>query len=386
MVKEIKFDIMKIQQSEWTAANGWSETTETSDLEANFVLVFGGIDVIGIPDRFLEIKNKYPFANIVLNSTAGEIIDDKVGDGSIICNAIQYEKTELDFVEISVSDYEDSFACAKEICKKLSHEGLKHVLIISDGSMVNGDELVKGMNSCLKNDVLVTGGLAADAGRFSKTLVGLNDVPSEGKIVAIGHYGENIEINHGSKGGWDEFGPMRSITKSEGNVLFELDGQNALDVYKKYLGPKASELPGAALLFPLSIYFEDGSKLVRTILSIDEEKGSMTFAGDIPSSMNCRFMMANFDRLIDGAASAAENSSFNKELKGEALILMISCVGRKLALGQRVEEEVESVKEVLGDEYTYTGFYSNGEISPVIESVGCSLHNQTMTITTYNEN
>ncbi len=377
---------MKIQQSEWTSANGWSETTPIANFKPNFVLVFGGIDEVGLPERYQEIKDKYPSADIVMNSTAGEIIDERVVDGSLICNAIQYEKTELEFVEISVSDHENSYACAKEICDQLSHEGLKHVLIVSDGSMVNGDELVKGMNSNLDDGVLVTGGLAADAGRFSKTLVGLNAAPSEGNIVAIGHYGENIEINHGSKGGWDEFGPVRSITKSEGNVLFELDGQNALEVYKKYLGPKASELPGAALLFPLCIYFEDGSKLVRTILSIDEDAGSMTFAGDIPSGLTCRFMMANFDRLIDGAASAAETSLFNKELKGEALVLMISCVGRKLVLGQRVEEEVESVKEIFGDGYTYTGFYSNGEISPVLDSVGCSLHNQTMTITTYNEN
>jgi len=378
---------MKVEQLNWTQAAGWKKLKSSAISEkANFLLVFGGIDEVNKPERFNELREMYPNANIVMGSTAGEIIDDRVQDETITATAIWYEKTILKFTEINVRDHTDSYTCGCAVRESLESEDLNHILVISDGGMVNGDELVRGINESLDNKILVTGGLAADAGRFSKTFAGLNKAPESGKIVAIGHYGDDLKVSHGSKGGWDEFGPIRTVTHSEGNVLFELDGQNALELYKKYLGEKAKELPGAALLFPLSLYRDDGSQLVRTILSIDEEQGSMTFAGDIPNNAEVRFMMANFDRLIDGAANAAEESYVRMDKDQPEIVLMISCVGRKLVLDQRIEEEVESVKEIFGDDVIYTGFYSNGEISPVLDSVGCSLHNQTMTITIYSEN
>ncbi|MFT5182991.1 MAG: hypothetical protein ACI84C_000113 [Flavobacteriales bacterium] len=378
---------MKVEQLSWNASSGWKVEKDSGLKEtANFVLCFGGIDVVNKPERFAEIQSKYPNAHIVSGSTAGEIIDDRVQDESIIATAIFYEKTQLDFIEIDVSNYENSFDCGKAIQEKLLRKGLVHILVISDGSMVNGDNLVAGINKNLPKEVIVTGGLAADAGRFSKTYVGLDKTPESGKIVAIGHYGSDLKVGHGSKGGWDEFGPIRTVTKSKGNVLYELDGQSALVLYKKYLGDKAADLPGSALLFPLSLYQDDGSQLVRTILSINEEEGSMTFAGDLPENSEVRLMMANFDRLIDGAANAAEASLEVITQSELSFVLMISCIGRRLVLDQRIEEEVESVKEIFGDDVIYSGFYSNGEISPVMSSAGCSLHNQTMTITTYSEN
>jgi len=378
---------MKVEQSYWTHKNGWIiPTPKNIHNEAQFVLAFGGIDQIHNPEHYAYLKKQYPNANIVMNSTAGEIMDQNVMDDSISCVAICYKKTELQFVELAIQDFEDSYSCATSLCESFPTKNLNHVLIISDGSLVNGDLLVKGLNDHFPKNVIVTGGLAADAGRFSKTYVGLNAVPTPGKIVAIGHYGNNLKVHHGSKGGWDEFGPIRTVTKSEGNILYELDGKNALDLYKKYLGDKAKELPGAALLFPLSLIDTDGSKLVRTILAIDEESGSMTFAGDLPQDAQVRFMMANFDRLIDGAAMAAESSFVGINSHEPEYVLMISCIGRKIVLDQRIEEEVESVKDVFGENAVYSGFYSNGEISPGNDAMKCSLHNQTMTITTYSEN
>ncbi|NQX90544.1 MAG: FIST C-terminal domain-containing protein [Flavobacteriales bacterium] len=382
---------MKALQLNWSQENGWSGAIPTSNSDENvqFVLVFGGVDEVVKKERYEELRTFFPKANIVMSSTAGEIVDDRLQDESLIATALSYQKTKLKFVEFNIQDFDSCHACGEAIQKELLSDDLNHVLVISDGGMVNGDQLVAGINDGLPSDVIVTGGLAADAGRFDKTYVGLNKVPASGNIVAIGHYGSDLVVSHGSMGGWDEFGPIRTVTKSTDNVLFELDGQPALSVYKKYLGDKADELPGAALLFPLSLYTQDGKvQLVRTILSIDEEVGSMTFAGDLPQGSEVRFMMANFDRLIDGAAEAAEaaEASLNlKQTEDPEFVLMISCIGRKIVLDQRVEEELESVKEIFGEDAIYTGFYSNGEISPFVEGVACSLHNQTMTITTYKE-
>jgi hypothetical protein len=372
---------MKVQQHLWREGKGWAVTPSVS-FQPNLVYAFGGIDALANDSVYGEIRRIYPEADIVLASTAGEIHGDEVNDNTVSVTACKFEKTELRVVEGKVADCANSFECGRSITQKLKGEGLCHILVFSDGISVNGDDLVRGINEDLSADVIVTGGLAADAGRFTKTLVGANHEPESNRIVAIGFYGNQLNITHGSHGGWDLFGPVRVVTKAVENVLYELDGENALDLYKRYLGPRASELPGSALMFPLCILSSDRqSQLVRTILSVDEASGTLRFAGNIPMGAQVQFMMANFDRLVDGAAKAAEQSTD----KSPDLVLMVSCVGRKLVLDQRIEEEVESVCQYFGNRAAYTGFYSNGEISPQLGSTQCSLHNQTMTITTYHE-
>jgi hypothetical protein len=372
---------MKVQQHLWREGKGWAVAPSVS-FQPNLVYAFGGIDTLANDSVYGEIRKIYPEADIVLASTAGEIHGDEVNDNTVSVTACKFEKTALKVVEGNVADCANSFECGRSITQKLKGDGLCHILVFSDGISVNGDDLVRGINEDLSADVIVTGGLAADAGRFTKTLVGANHEPESNRIVAIGFYGNQLKITHGSHGGWDLFGPVRVVTKAVENVLYELDCENALDLYKRYLGPRASELPGSALLFPLCILSSDRqSHLVRTILSVDEAAGTLRFAGNIPMGAQVQFMMANFDRLVDGAAKAAEQSSE----KSPNLVLMVSCVGRKLVLDQRIEEEVESVCQYFGNQAAYTGFYSNGEISPQLGSTKCSLHNQTMTITTYHE-
>jgi len=214
--------------------------------------------------------------------------------------------------------------------------------------------------------------------------------PTKGNIVAVGFYGDRLEVGFGSSGGWVPFGPLRRVTRSQANVLYELDGHSALELYKKYLGDQAEGLPGAALRFPLSITTEKGRHLVRTILSIDETHQSMIFAGDIPHDARVRFMRASYEDLVDGAAQAAEeslrtNGGTNGGLQDADLAICIRCVGRKIVLGQHTEEETEIVRETLGDRPAITGFYSYGELAPMEASRWCELHNQTMTITLMKE-
>ncbi|MEY3397576.1 MAG: hypothetical protein RL220_170 [Bacteroidota bacterium] len=374
---------MRVSQITWNKSAGWQSANV--DPDSQLVYVFGGIDVLKDPQRYEELRKIFPSAEIVMGTTAGEITRDQVRDESVVATGMHFSSTQIRTCKVQVADHEDSFTCGREITRNLSGPGLKHIFIVSDGILVNGDELIRGVNQELPAEVLITGGLAADAGRFSGTLTGLNQAPVSGQVVAVGFYGSSFMAGHGSRGGWDIFGPVRIVTRSSGNKLFELDGTNALELYKKYLGDKAAELPGAALLFPLCILSDDGSHLVRTILNIDESSGSMTFAGDIPQGARVQFMMANFDRLIDGAFRAAEEGRLSLKNQTPDLVLMISCVGRKIVLDQRVEEEVESVSEIFGSHPVYAGFYSNGEISPLASSTACSLHNQTMTITTYQE-
>ena len=272
------------------------------------------------------------------------------------------------------------------MAKGLKEKNLKHILIFSNGIYVNGSELVRGFHEVAGNKVQISGGLAGDGSNFKNTWVMDGEKPCEKCITAVGLYGDDIIVGCASKGGWDTFGPERTITKAKGNVLYEIDGEPALALYKKYLGERAQELPASALLFPLSIWSKDNheEKVVRTILSVDEAAQSMTFAGDILEGWKAQLMRANLDRFIDGASKAGKLAQIKIPGKSDILVLAISCVGRRLVLGERSEEEVEITLNNFPKGAKQIGFYSYGEISPNgFEK--CSLHNQTMTLTSFSE-
>jgi hypothetical protein len=375
---------MKVEQRRWRSGDGWTGDARLA-AQAQLVLVFGAGNRIGEAQRIAELIDAYPQAHLVGCSTAGEILGTEVSDDSIVATALQFDATTIEIVETPIDGEADSLAAGERLAAALPPAGLSHVLVLSEGLKVNGSQLVAGLESKLSPEVAVTGGLAGDGTRFTNTLV-----LHEGRVrphiaVAIGFYGPRIRVGYASLGGWDPFGPERVITRAEGNVLFELDGKSALTLYKRYLGDHADALPSSGLLFPLSLTQEDGEPIVRTILAVNEAEQSMTFAGDMPVGRRARLMKANFDRLIDGAIGAARGSSVGVGSSTPEVAILISCVGRKLVLKQRIEEEVEAVRDVLGPDACLTGFYSYGEISPFTPNARCQLHNQTMTITTFSE-
>ncbi len=286
---------------------------------------------------------------------------------------------------LDITCFENSFKECFSFVKKNDRDHLKLVLILSKAEKVNVSELMKGITAVEKEMILIFGGLAGDAAKSEKTLVGLNETPQQGKIVAIGFYGAKLLVSHVSLGGWESFVLERIVTKSENNVLYEIDGKNVLDLYKIYLGKYEEELPVSALLFPLLIKIDGvDDPVVITILFIDETNQTMIFAGDVPKGSKVRFIRANSHRLIDAviqvASSRLELNSFNPKLA-----IFISLVGRKLILGPRIDEEFEGVSEIFGEKTIIPGFYSDGEISSLKPFGECILHNQTMTITCINE-
>ena len=262
---------------------------------------------------------------------------------------------------------------------------MKYVFVVSEGSFINGSQLTKGMSTFSNNNLLITGGLCGDDERFEKTLASYNENPKEGEIVAIGFYGETLEITFSIHGGWTPFGPERIVTKAEDNTLYELDGKPALDLYKTYLGDKAKDLPGAALLYPLNVTSKNEKQpLVRSILNINEDENTVILAGDIPENSKVQLMMTNVDNIANASERAAKQALEFRINKPE-IAFLVSCIGRKLVLDQRVEEEIEEVIEVLGEDTAICGFYSYGEIAPFHGEMACQLHNQTMTITLISE-
>ncbi|HNL88263.1 MAG: FIST C-terminal domain-containing protein [Nitrospira sp.] len=372
-----------------TGQSGIPAELTALDSETSLLLLFGDSRLIDRPALIQQVLDACPRSHVMGCSTAGEIHGCEISDDSLVVAAARFDHTALRTAQATVQAPTDSYTAGRTIAEQLTHSSLRGVFVLSDGLNVNGSELVKGLNDTLGEAVVVTGGLAGDGTDFKRTWVIKDRMPIGGYVTAIGFYGDHVKLGHGSKGGWDKFGPERLVTKSKGNILYELDGRPALQLYKEYLGDRAAGLPATGLLFPLAIRSSntDGKALVRTILAVDEAAQSMTFAGDMPEGVLAQLMRANFDRLVQGASDAATlavNSRDHTSSPSPTLSIAISCVGRRLVLGERTEEEIEATLDILPKGSSQVGFYSYGEISPY-KSGACDLHNQTMTLTTIAE-
>jgi len=369
----------------WDRESGWSTPLPAWDGPNTLVVVFGSSELLDDDTDLRAVTAAFPSSVIMGCSTSGEILEAGVYDESITMAVARFERTRL-AVEVEPVSQSNSAEVGRDLGKRLRERGddLAAVFVLTDGLDVNGSTLAEGLAQGTGGSAVVTGGLAGDGSRFERTWVMADGRPQRGLATAVGLYGTDLEVGYGFEGGWTVLGPERVVTRSEGNVLLEVDGQPALELYKTYLGERAAGLPATALLFPLAIRGAAATEgeLVRTVLAVDESRQSMTFAGDVPQGSTAQLMRGTTEGLVD----AAQNAAASARIPGDepSLAIAVSCVGRRLYLGQRVEDELEAVTSGLGPQAGLVGFYSYGELSP-IGSGTCYLHNQTMTITVFGE-
>jgi len=379
---------MKISTLQWDTSRGWNKPPREIEGPIDLILYFGSGEALEPSSGpWRDLVTAHPEAVCAGCSTAGQIQGSSVSDAGLCATLVRFHNTRVRGAAARVDAMAESRAVGAELGRQLAGPDLRHVFVLSDGLGVNGTALTTGLRDTLPPEARATGGLAGDGTNFKRTVTGLGAELGSGRVVAVGFYGPGLEVGYGSAGGWEPFGPKRLITSSEGSVLTELDGQPALALYKRYLGDRAAGLPATGLLFPLELLPERDSAggVVRTILAVDETAQSLTFAGDMPQGQYARLMKASCDALVGGATTAAERVSGTNGDRAR-LALLVSCVGRKLLLGQRVEEEVEAVVDRLPLGTSAIGFYSYGEICPSGWVQGCDLHNQTMTLTVLAEN
>ncbi len=347
------------------------------------VLAFAASGLDGSEPGWRTLEEAFGTSKILGCSTAGAIGTGVIRDSGIVVAVARFERTTLRLVDVALGDVSESFDAGRRLIDALDAEDLRGVYVLSDGLDVNGTKLTEGMSAAAPPNLVITGGLAGDGDRFQQTWIVVGGERRNKSVAAVGFYSNALELGHGCGSGWDGFGMRWEVTRSEGSVLYELDGRPALEVYKQYLGELAAGLPANALLFPLAMRAaDDDESIVRTVLAIDEAQQSMTFAGDIPEGVRVRMMRASLEGLIDGAMDAGQQTSERTSgACGDSLSIAVSCVGRRLVLGERAEEEVESALDELPAGTTLVGFYSYGELSPHRKGA-CQLHNQTMTLTT----
>jgi len=371
---------MQVAQIRWSSEFGWKEVPGIAAV-ADLVLVFADADHFQTEACYVQLRKMFPKALLVGCSSSGSVAGVEISDGDVVATAVKFDHAKVRLASVDVDPAKGAKELGIHLMTQLAAADLHHVFVLSDGLQVNGSELAQGLNQA---GISVTGGLAGDGTRFGKTWV-MADAPAQsGRIAALGFYGD-VAVKSGCFAGWEEFGAERIVTRSIGNVVYEIDGQPALDLYKKYLGDQANELPASGLRFPLSIQASKADKaLTRTLLAVDEAARSLTFAGDVPQGHLCKLMRTNLDNLIENAGMAAEVAQ-PQNPGAQGLCLVVSCVGRRLVMGQLTEEELDIVREKLGDATAITGFYSYGELAPFSDVLQCQLHNQTMTLTTIYE-
>ena len=378
---------MKTTQHTWSQEDGWTPDLPSSDGERqDLVLIFGARALLQAGQPIEQLRRSFEGAALLGCSTSGEIVGDTVVDDSVTATAVAFEDTRVRTAAAALSAGKSSYQVGEELARQLEDAALRHVFVLSDGLNVNGSDLARGLASGVAAGVSITGGLSGDGTDFAETWVIADRAAGPQRVAAVGLYGDRLRVGYASMGGWQPFGPRRTITRAAGNVLYELDGRSALDLYKTYLGEHAAELPASGLLFPIVVtQAEGGEGVVRTVLSVNEQDKSMTFAGDIPQGGAAQLMKTNVDDLVDGATAAAEASLAGLGERRPDLALLVSCVGRKLVMKQRIEEEIEAIRNVFGAATRIAGFYSYGELCPFSQGEECRLHNQTMTITAFAE-
>ena len=366
---------------------GWcKKSKECKHLKNPLVLVFGDRLLLEVDGVYEEIREFFTNPNIVLGSSYGSVCCGESNSNDIVVTAIEFERATYEIRTNNIFDFDkDSFQVGKDLMLSMPKKDLKHVFVLSEGSFVNASSLLDGFEKGKTEAYTLTGALCADDLRFEKTISGYNSKPTTGQIVAIGFYGESLEVSYSSYGGWTPFGPERNITKSNNNKVYEIDGVPALDMYKKFLGEKASLLPDISMTFPIQIKMNDKEEaLVRTVIMVNEEEKSITLAGNVSEGAKLQMIMGFGDSIIRGATTAAIQSTEHRKQKAE-LVLMVSCAGRKVVMQERIEEEVEALIDVIGEETPLVGMYSYGEMAPFKGSTGCELHNHTMTLTLLSE-
>lgn len=371
---------MQVGKIRWSKISGW-EASPGFSASAELVLVFADDNFFQTENCYNDLRNKCPQAHIIGCSSSGSVAGVEISDNDVVATMVKFERSRVRIAKVDIEQGRSAKDLGIKLMNELFAPDLRHVFVLSDGLQVNGSELAQGLNQA---GIPVTGGLAGDGTRFGKTWVMADATAQSGRIVALGFYGE-VKVKSGCFAGWEEFGAERIVTKSTANVVYQIDGQPALALYKKYLAEQAKELPASGLRFPLSIQANKSEKgLIRTLLAVDEAANSLTFAGDVPEGYICKLMRTNLDNLIENAGMAAEAAQSSGETKA-GLCLVVSCVGRRLVMGQLTEEELDAVQNKLGNNTTITGFYSYGELAPFSDIMKCELHNQTMTLTTIYE-
>ena len=369
---------MKVKQYKYINDKWDKELDYSLDSHSTLIIIFGNKDKEVVP-----IINNFPQSKIIGCSSGGEICKDFYTlNDSLVISVIQFEKSSLTTVTVDINNYDDSFSKGKEIFSALQDENLKGIITFAPGLTINGTKFVAGLSST-KGACTICGGLAGNSD-ITETFIYSNKGKELDKAVAVGVYGEDVEVFSSAYSGVAPISLEREITLAKDNIVFEIDNMTAYEFYCKYL-PDSLEISqdnfnSLSFQFPLSIAdnLNIDEDTVRTPIGLNITNGSIIFSGEFTTGDKVRLLRATTDRFIEGANKACRNL-YSEIGNRENLVIAVSCVGRRSVLRDYIDDEIVTMKNIVSHHGTLCGFYSFGEISDRTNNYSV-FHNQTMNL------
>ena len=354
----------------------------------------------------LQLNNKYPTAGILYAGidVDHQLVLDKIyekwPDLQLIgCTADGEFSSECDYVEDSlvltlfvskniniVSGFFDNTSTdpSKEYSQVLSEavsrlgQKPKLCILFSDVLKTNGETVMEQITMLTEGKLPIVGGISADSWRFDECKQFFNNISSATISPFLLLAGE-FDFSVGMDSGWEPIGEIGTVTKSEGNVLYEINHKPALEFYRDILGENTKP----TLELPIALYDEFGSfRFMRTTFeNYDRNTGAVTYLGNVPMNYKVRITMVNRESILAGAKSSIDQAIRTfppNELP--VIALCFTCSARRVLLGTRTIEESQIVREKIGDRIKFSGFYTYGEFCPISTKLFNEFHNETFVV------
>jgi hypothetical protein len=316
-------------------------------------------------------------------TTSGEISSEGQSINSAVLGGIVSGSIEFEFVRVQ-GLRKDSEAAGRKLVASLSTTP-RYLQIFSDGLTGNGCALLKGITDSFGINVPVAGGAAGDNGDFRKTLQFDRGRIYSDAVCGIAFYGD-FQLGTAVRSGWMPIGLSKQVTKAHGKVVYELNGEPALNVFERFLGQHAEKLPAIGVEYPLGFMKpasgvqQDHQYILRATMSVDRKERSITFAGEIPEGAMVNLTCGDKDSVLAATDIAAREA---RSAIGDAtpeIIFCYSCMARRIVLGSRIGEEIDRIRMQFGPQVPILGFYSYGEYCPIGAAACNNLHNETITL------
>lgn len=348
---------------------------------ATLILGFVPANVDVTQEQILSFLKIYDKAHIICMSGCGVISEDQLVDDEIVFTCVTFEKTLLKVVHGEISGHENTELLSRNLAGQLSGEDLAGVLVFADGMLVNGSELVDGINRVFNSGVPVTGGLAGTVDQQYHSWVSVGAKRCKGMIAMVAFYGKDFIFRYSAGSGWIRQGIWYEATKAKKNELIEINHRPALQMYCHILNITLKDLKeGVGQFHPIAIVPKVFSckKVVRTVFKINEQHQSIILAGSIAEGSRIQLMTATTNQLVDGAEEATVRASEDVTVPG--VVLAASCCGRRALMGPNTWLELGGLQGKFPLGSSISGFYTYGEICPY-SSEAVDFHNQTMMVT-----
>ena len=340
------------------------------------------VDFMAVSEIFQKLG-----IEVMGSTTAGEIADDIVLEFAVAGMLLDIDSSTYSIAQSS-SKGKNTYQSSLELAQ-IAKETFKNpsMIVLSGGLTTDGEEIIRGVRDVMQKEIPLAGGLAGDDFNMEASYVFHNDWKTDEGLVTLILDSDRIEMKNLAASGWQPVGVEKTITKSEGNVVYTIDNEPAIDVFAKYFGlakegmdvrKDVAKILGAQ--YPLQVIRDRGQSIIRTPLIGNSEDGSLIFAGGIPQGARVKFSISPGFDIIENALG--EFQGLNQHNPQADALILFSCKARHLALGPMVKDEISGMQKMW--KAPLLGFFTYGEIGS-LDGDQCDFHNETCSLVVLKE-